>query len=393
MSKFLRGLGNFVFIIGGLLGFVLSLLVVYAVAGGGGVIGSLFLFPVAFMLVPFYTLFVYGSWNLLLINYGSAIIAWTLHKIADGMDVKPKVIADTAATREEQRPASIAPAPIAESVKLVKQAKERASETNKVSMVVFSVIGVLILIAVVSSLSSGSSSVPTPTPKRVPLLPTHTITPPHVATPTLGSISLNACVKSGSIRIRRGPGTQYEAFDGLASGNCMSILGRNQDSSWVYMTSEDNKTGWVAARLLTIEGDINKVSVQSGSEVSAFVFATPTKTMLPLLPATSTHRPTSTLKPAVAPSELLCSQTTNKIGKFVTCKIARAYCDYLPSADGSPTFCNDRPYPNQNFALVVFGEDWSDYDGYCLIVSGTVSLYRGVPQILAVSRSQVSYCK
>src|SRR6266536_6287581 len=94
MSKFLRGLGNFVFIIGGLLGFVLSLLVVYAVAGGGGVIGSLFLFPVAFMLVPFYTLFVYGSWNLLLINYGSAIIAWTLHKIADGMDEEPKVLAD-----------------------------------------------------------------------------------------------------------------------------------------------------------------------------------------------------------------------------------------------------------------------------------------------------------
>jgi uncharacterized protein YraI len=74
---------------------------------------------------------------------------------------------------------------------------------------------------------------------------------------------IHACVTDATIRIRRGPGTQYEAMGGLVSGTCMSIFGRNEDGSWVYMESEDNKMGWVAAWLLTIDGNVNAVSVSN----------------------------------------------------------------------------------------------------------------------------------
>jgi uncharacterized protein YraI len=408
MSKFLRGLGNFVFIIGGLLGFVLSLFVVYAVAGGGGVIASLFLFPLTFTLVPFYSLFVYGNWNLLLINYGSAIIAWTLYKIAENVDEKAKestletpwVIARDLPSKDAER----SPA-IEEPVKPVEQAKQRASQSNKDALAFLAVVvGILILTAVFISLSPETSSKPTPrTPTAKPASLTHTAAPLIRASPTIKPVSLDACVTNGSVRIRRGPGTQYAAFDGLASDTCLTVLRRNDDASWVYMTTGE-KTGWVAAWLLTIEGDISKVPVQGISETMSL---SPTAKIIPtqkLSPTATKAIPTQKLPPTATGTpfeystlpfepDVVCSQMKNRVGEYVTCKIERAYCDFLPAVDGDPTFCNDRPYPNQSFVLVVFGEDWSDYDGACLMVSGTVSLYRGVPQILATRRSQVSYCK
>jgi uncharacterized protein YraI len=415
MSKFLRGLGNFVFIIGGLLGFVLSILVVSAVAGVGGVIASLFLFPLTFTLVPFYTLFVYGSWNLLLINYGSAIVAWTLYKIAENVDQRAKestieapwVIAqDSPSKQVELSPARVESAPIEKPVKPVEQAQQRASESNKNALAFFAVVvGILILTVVFMSLSPETSSKPTPapSPKPVTIRPTLTAAPLIRASPTTKPVSLDACVTNGSIRIRRGPGTQYAAFDGLASDACLTILRRNEDASWVYMTT-GAKTGWVAAWLLTIEGDISKVPVQSISEAMSMV---PTAKIVPtqkLSPTATKAVPTQKLPPPATGTpfedftmpfqpDVLCSQMKNRVGEYVTCKIERAYCDFLPAVDGDPTFCNDRPYPNQSFVFVVFGEDWSDYDGDCLMVSGTVSLYRGVPQILATSRSQVSLCQ
>lgn len=81
------------------------------------------------------------------------------------------------------------------------------------------------------------------------------------------------------------------------------------------------------------------------------------------------------------------------VGENVTCKIARAFCSYEPSVNGKPTFCNDAPYPNNNFTLLVWGENWSKYDGQCLIVAGFNHLYKGKPEIEVSSESQVSQCK
>ncbi len=81
-------------------------------------------------------------------------------------------------------------------------------------------------------------------------------------TSTKVPLSLHACVTDSTIRIRRGPGTQYEVIGGLVSGTCMSILGQSGDSNWVYMTTGE-QTGWVAASLLTIDGNLSMVPVSN----------------------------------------------------------------------------------------------------------------------------------
>lgn len=95
------------------------------------------------------------------------------------------------------------------------------------------------------------------------LVPIPTLTPGQALTATPEAVSLKACVASSAIRIRQGPGIDFEVMGGLDSSTCMQILGRNQDASWVYMVTEENKAGWVAAWLLTIEGDVTRVSVRS----------------------------------------------------------------------------------------------------------------------------------
>ena len=251
-----------------------------------------------------------------------------------------------------------------------------------------------ILVILLSACAPSPTSTPGPT-----IRPTKTLAPRPTSTPTQKPVSIHACVTNSTIRIRRGPGKQYEQIGGMVSGTCMSILGRSQESDWVYVVSEDNKSGWVAASLLTIEGDLQQVSVQSPDEaLSMAPTMAPTAKAVPTqkLPPTSTRKPliipTKTPKPLLDRFVISCSDMANRIGEQVSCKIPRAYCDYRPDVNSSPTFCNDRPYPNQNFAMVVFGADWSDFDGECIIVSGLVSLYRGIPQIQATRRSQITYC-
>lgn len=89
---------------------------------------------------------------------------------------------------------------------------------------------------------------------------------------------------------------------------------------------------------------------------------------------------------------LLCKDTSKMAGSVVKCKIPRAYCSYQPTTSGEPTFCNDALYPNHNFTFFVWGEDWSDYDGKCIIINGIVSIYQGKPQIEAFEHSQISSC-
>ncbi len=102
-----------------------------------------------------------------------------------------------------------------------------------------------------------------------------------------------------------------------------------------------------------------------------------------------TATPSATASPAV---ETVCADMADRMGTTVVCRIALAHCSYREDVSGSPTFCNDAPYPTHEFTLLVWGEDWSDFDGRCLIVTGYLSRYQGQPQIVAESRSQVSFC-
>jgi uncharacterized protein YgiM (DUF1202 family) len=225
-----------------------------------------------------------------------------------------------------------------------------------------------ILIILLSACSTNiSTPIATATSNLFPTQTTVSITPIK--------LELNACVATEeAIRIRSGPGTDYEAIGALAAGACITILERSPDSSWVYMATADDFTGWVAAWLLTIDGDLSKVAVQN--ERDNFAVATQSPQFQSIQP---------------------CANIANLLGSTVTCKIETAYCVYLPDADGSPTFCTDKPDPNHLFQFVVFGEDWSEYNGICMTVTGLLESHfngqKGLLQIVGHDRSQVSACE
>jgi hypothetical protein len=87
-----------------------------------------------------------------------------------------------------------------------------------------------------------------------------------------------------------------------------------------------------------------------------------------------------------------CSDIRELVGRRVTCWLEQAYCTYSPASEGTPTFCNDAPYPNHSFTMVAWETDWSYLDGECLLITGTVSLYEGIPEIEVRSSSQVEIC-
>jgi hypothetical protein len=109
--------------------------------------------------------------------------------------------------------------------------------------------------------------------------------------------------------------------------------------------------------------------------------------------SSSPTRASTTATAETSPSEvLLCKDTGNLMGTMVTCTLDPAYCSYEASTNGSPTFCNDAPFPDNIFTMVVWGEDWTDYDGQCLVITGRVTAFHAKPQIEARDRSQISLC-
>ena len=133
---------------------------------------------------------------------------------------------------------------------------------NLVSL--FGILGTITVLLLLVFNFLNTSAAPTSTRMLVPI-PTLTTSPALMAAPE--PVSLKACVTNSEINIRKGPGTDFEVMGGLVPGTCMQILGRNQDASWVYMVTEDNTNGWVAAWLLTIEGDVTRVSVRSVNDL------------------------------------------------------------------------------------------------------------------------------
>ncbi len=113
----------------------------------------------------------------------------------------------------------------------------------------------------------------------------------------------------------------------------------------------------------------------------------------PTISASPTHKilvqTTQSENPAI--QYTLCSQAP--VGSRVTCMIPTAFCSYKPGVKGKPTFCNDARYPNHNFTLVVWDQNWSELNGNCLLVQGVIKIYNGKPEIEAVNKSEISSCE
>ena len=101
--------------------------------------------------------------------------------------------------------------------------------------------------------------------------------------------------------------------------------------------------------------------------------------------------------PLPAQQKLTAAQAKDHIGEeAVVCGVV-ASTRYAATSRGRPTFLNlDRPYPNQVFTVVIWGENRAkfgkpevDYEGKRICVTGTITSYRGVPQIVVDEPEQI----
>lgn len=125
------------------------------------------------------------------------------------------------------------------------------------------------LAATVAALAAAQATVaPTPAPVFSPtpaptLMPTPTpfavaslTTPPPVATPV---VLAQPAVEL--VNVRSGPDEIYAVNGLIPAGEAVTLLGRNEDGSWLYV-SFDNVEGWVAAWLLTLPETVADLSIQ-----------------------------------------------------------------------------------------------------------------------------------
>jgi len=102
--------------------------------------------------------------------------------------------------------------------------------------------------------------------------------------------------------------------------------------------------------------------------------------------------PTPIQATATPRSYIPAAQAADYARQVMLVKLDPAYCSYEPEVNGNPTFCNDQPYPNHNFTLLVWDQDWSFLDGKCLLVEGEIEMYEGRPEIIAENLDQVYEC-
>ena len=101
---------------------------------------------------------------------------------------------------------------------------------------------------------------------------------------------------------------------------------------------------------------------------------------------------------APAQRKLSASEAKDHIGETAAVCGSVASTRYAASTKGQPTFLNlDKPYPNQIFTIVIWGNNRTkfgtpevDYKGKRICVTGKITEYRGVPEIVADEPRQIA---
>jgi hypothetical protein len=99
----------------------------------------------------------------------------------------------------------------------------------------------------------------------------------------------------------------------------------------------------------------------------------------------------------LAQKRLSAAEAKDHFGENATVCGDVASTKYADSAKGQPTFINlDKPYPNQIFTILIWGSNRSkfgapedSYKGKKICVSGKITAYDGLPEIIADDPKQI----
>ena len=103
------------------------------------------------------------------------------------------------------------------------------------------------------------------------------------------------------------------------------------------------------------------------------------------------------VSPALAQKTLTATEAKGHIGEQATVCGKVVSTRYAESSRGSPTFLNfDQPYPNQVFTLLIrgsdrskFGDPETSYRGKRICVTGKLTSFKGVPEVVASEPAQI----
>jgi len=139
-------------------------------------------------------------------------------------------------------------------------------------------------------INSLETATPTPTPESAGITPTATIT-------SSSTVPL-AAPNNVPLNCRSGPGTAWPVVIILSPGQSTEIVGRNADSSWLYVKNINSAGSfcWIAAEFATVTGDVSPLALVPA----------------PALPPTS-NVPTSTPASQVVVTSILVSITPDTI--------------------------------------------------------------------------------
>jgi DNA/RNA endonuclease YhcR with UshA esterase domain len=101
--------------------------------------------------------------------------------------------------------------------------------------------------------------------------------------------------------------------------------------------------------------------------------------------------------PLLGQEKLSATEAKNHMGEKATVCGTVASTHYAESTKGQPTFLNlDRPYPQHIFTILIWGADRRkfgnpevDFMGKRVCVTGKISAYRGIPEVVADEPEQL----
>ena len=101
--------------------------------------------------------------------------------------------------------------------------------------------------------------------------------------------------------------------------------------------------------------------------------------------------------PLAAQKKLSAAEAKDHVGETATVCGSVASTRYAASTKGQPTFLNlDKPYPNQIFTVLIwgnnrskFGTPESSYRGKVICVTGKITEYRGAAEIVSDNPTQI----
>jgi DNA/RNA endonuclease YhcR with UshA esterase domain len=101
--------------------------------------------------------------------------------------------------------------------------------------------------------------------------------------------------------------------------------------------------------------------------------------------------------PVVAQKKVTAADAKDHVGETATVCGTVASSRYASSTKGQPTFLNlDKAFPTQVFTILIWGENRgkfgapeSEYKGKRVCVTGKITEYRGVPEIVVDDPQQI----